>query len=147
MRSLVAGKRSCPVELGHHSSGIVDREECSIGHARDDLVRVTGPVAVASTSAPEYSAKCTDKSTPPQMGTTFNGFEATAGGQTLAIGLGFYNTVTYCLPCAGVAMPYPCVKPVTNQSFASVSGVVEPEYSASGMVYLQISPVSDADLP
>src|SRR5262245_20968623 len=111
-------------------------------------VHVTGsPMMVSSIAAMEFATTCTDKSMPPQNGTTFGGFETAGGGQTLAIGLGFYKTVTYCLPCNGVAMPYPCANPVTAQmSFTSVSGIVEPEYNSNGMVYLQVSPTTDTDL-
>jgi hypothetical protein len=28
-----------------------------------------------------------------------------------------------------------------------MSGIVEPEYNSNGMLYLQISPTSDTDLP
>lgn len=111
-------------------------------------VHVTGPFPVSSIAATEFSSSCTDKSMPVQTGTTFSGFEATSGSDTLAIGLGFYSTMTYCLPCAGVAKPYPCVNPVsTALHFSTVSGIVEPEYSSNGAVYLQVSPVTDADLP
>lgn len=110
-------------------------------------VHVTGgPVAVSSKTAMEFASTCTDKSMPPMTGATFNGFEAGTGTGTLAVGLGFYSTVTYCLPCTGVAMPYPCANPIATQSFTSVSGIVEPEYNANGMVYLQLSPTSDSDL-
>jgi hypothetical protein len=95
--------------------------------------------------AAEFASSCTDKSMPAQTGMTFGGFEA-GTGSVLAVGLGFYNTVTYCLPCANVAMPYPCTNAITTQSFTTVSGVVEPEYNANGMVYLQVSPTSDTDL-
>jgi hypothetical protein len=86
-------------------------------------------------------------SMPPKSGTTFGGFEANAGAAMLDVGLGFYKTVTFCLPCNGVPMPYPCANPVTNQTFSSLSGIVEPEYNSNGMVYLQISPTSDGDMP
>jgi len=58
-------------------------------------VHVTGTSFKAtSIAATEFSMSCSDKSMPPQMGTTFSGFEAASGGQTLAIGLSFYNTLT-----------------------------------------------------
>src|SRR5262249_52039025 len=71
-------------------------------------VHVTGTAKVTSITATEYTATCTDKSMPPQMGSTFGGAETLSGSSTLAVGFGFYDTVTYCLPCSGVAMPYPC---------------------------------------
>lgn len=104
-------------------------------------VTVTGPFTVSSTMAAEFSAACT--SSTGTAGTTYGGFEATGASQTLAVGLTFYKTVTYCLPDCG----YPCTNTVTNQTFTSISGVVEPEYNANGQVYLQISPTTDGDLP
>jgi hypothetical protein len=44
-------------------------------------------------------------------------------------------------------MPYPCTNPIATQSFQSISGIVEPNYNSNGMVYLEISPVNDTDLP
>src|SRR5262249_60801854 len=59
-------------------------------------VHVTGsPMMVSSIAAMEFATTCTDKSMPPQNGTTFGGFETAGGGQTLAIGLGFYQTSAY----------------------------------------------------
>jgi hypothetical protein len=104
-------------------------------------VTVTGPFTVSSTTAAEFSSTCT--SAMGSAGTTYTGFEATGGGQTLAVGLTFYKTVTYCLPDCG----FSCTNQVMDQTFTSVSGVVEPEYNANGQVYLQISPTVDGDLP
>jgi hypothetical protein len=113
---------------------------------KGSYVHVTGgPFAVSNKMAAEYASTCTDKSMPAQTGMTFGGFEA-GTGTVIAVGLGFYNTLTYCLPCANVAMPYPCANPVTTQSFTTVSGVVEPEYNSNGMVYLQVAPTTDTDL-
>ena len=110
-------------------------------------VKVASSATVSNKTAMEFAASCTDKSMPPQMGTTFSGFEATANSQTLAIGLSFYNTMTYCLPCTGVAMPYACNNAITNQAFTSIAGIVEPDYNSNGQVYLRLSPVTDGDLP
>lgn len=114
---------------------------------KGNYVKVTGSFPVSSKTATEFASTCQDKSMPPMMGTTYSGFEVSGGGQTLAIGLNYYNTLTYCLPCSGVAMPYPCSNAVTTQTFTSVTGVVEPNYNSNGMVYLEISPVNDTDLP
>jgi hypothetical protein len=104
-------------------------------------VHVTGgPFTVSSTTAAEFTATCTGSN--GSAGTAYDGFEASGGGQTLAVGLGFYNTVTYCLPSCG----YPCSNQITNQTFTNVSGIVEPEYNANGQVYLQVSPTVDGDL-
>jgi hypothetical protein len=105
-------------------------------------VKVTGPFTVSSVAANEFTAACTGSN--GSAGTTFSGFEATGGGQTLAVGLSFYKTMTFCLPDCG----YTCSNQVTaNESFSTVSGIVEPEYNANGQVYLQISPTTDGDLP
>jgi hypothetical protein len=111
-------------------------------------VRVMSSMPVSNKAATEFASTCTDKSMPAQMGATFNGFEVGSGANTLAVGLSFYSTVTYCLPCTGVAMPYACNNAIATQTFTSVTGIVEPEYnSTNGAVYLQISPATDNDLP
>ncbi|MDB4952785.1 MAG: hypothetical protein JWO36_354 [Myxococcales bacterium] len=109
-------------------------------------VHVTGAASytVSSVMAPEFMSTCTGMGSPGASGTTYNGFEATGGGQTLAIGLNFYHTLTYCLPCSA-AMPYPCANPVTNQAFSSVRGIPEPDYNGTA-VFMRLSPVVDADL-
>jgi hypothetical protein len=112
-------------------------------------VHLIGATTFTTTSitAAEFSATCTDRSSPPRTGATYFGFEATGAGQTLALGLGFYDTLTYCLPCTGVPLPYPCTNPITaSQTFHSIKGIVEPDYNANGMAYLALSPVVDADL-
>jgi hypothetical protein len=110
-------------------------------------VHVTGTsYSVTSVTPMEYTSTCTDKTMPPQTGTTYGGVELSAGSTMLDVGLNFYNTVTYCLPCTGVAMPYACSNPITTQTFTSLSGIVEPEYNSNGKVYLQVSPTSDTDL-
>ncbi|MBV8760335.1 MAG: hypothetical protein JO257_23790 [Deltaproteobacteria bacterium] len=105
-------------------------------------VHVTGgPFHVSTTTAAEFQAPCTGSN--GSAGTTYNGFEAMSTSQTLAIGINFYNTLTYCLPSCG----YPCTNPITNQTFTTVSGIVEPEYNGSNsQVYLQVSPPTDGDL-
>jgi hypothetical protein len=113
-------------------------------------VHVTGASVfqASSVTAAEFASSCVDMSTPPQTGTTYAGFELAGASQTLAMELSFYNTVTYCLPCSGVAMPYPCTNAVTaSEGFTSVRGIVEPGYNANGQVYLEISPTADADVP
>ena len=115
-------------------------------------IHVTGATTFTASNmaATEYAMTCTDKSTPTQTGATFGGFEATGGSQTLTIGLSFYKSLTKCLPCTGVAMPYPCVSPdllTANQTFSSIKGVVEPQYKYMGTdVFLQIAPVTNGDL-
>jgi hypothetical protein len=112
-------------------------------------VHVTGSSFKATSINPmEFAMTCTDMSTPPQTGATFGGFEATSGSTVLDVSLNFYKTVTYCLPCTGVAMPYPCTNAVTaNQTFTGLSGIVEPNYNSNGKVYLAVSPTTDTDMP
>jgi hypothetical protein len=104
-------------------------------------VRITpGPLPVSSITATEFATTCT--SSTGTAGTTFSGFEATGGGKTLAVGLRFYSTLTYCIPACG----YPCTNPVTNQNFKTIAGIVEPATNKNGSAYLEISPVQDTDL-
>jgi hypothetical protein len=112
-------------------------------------VHVTGASSwTASTvTASELTGTCTDQSMPPQTGMQYTGFEAAGASATLAVGLGFYDTLTYCLPCTGVPAPYPCNNPVTaSQTFPKLQGIVEPDFNANGAVYLRVSPVLDGDL-
>ncbi|MGE5181160.1 MAG: hypothetical protein ACM31C_03815 [Acidobacteriota bacterium] len=105
-------------------------------------VHVAAAVTVSSITAGEFAATCTDRSSPPQTGSTYAGFEAAAGGATLAVGLGFYDTLTYCLPCTGVPLPYPCANPVTaTEAFTSIAGIVEPDAG-----FTRLAPVIDGDL-
>jgi hypothetical protein len=100
-------------------------------------------LSVSNLMATEFEATCTSSGGVP--GTTYTGFEVTApgGSPTLAIGLTFDNTVTYCLPMCG----YPCSNPVATQVFTSVQGILEPSYNANGAIYLGVSPVQDSDIP
>jgi hypothetical protein len=112
-------------------------------------IHVTGAASwTASTVMPsEMTGTCSDQSMPPQTGSQYSGFEATGASETLAVGVGFHDTLTYCLPCTGVPMPYPCGNAVTaNQTFTTVRGIVEADYNSNGAVYLRISPVLDSDL-
>ncbi len=143
------GATMAPVAVSVTADVVAKAQQASTGADpyKGTYVKVSGTFPVSSKMAMEFASTCSDMSTPPMMGTTYNGFEVSGGGQTLAIGLNFYNTLTYCLPCAGVAMPYPCTNAVAAQSFTSVTGIVEPNYNANGAVYLEISPVNDTDLP
>jgi hypothetical protein len=115
-----------------------------------NYVQVTGTSMHASSiAASEFQATCSDMSVPPQTnGTTYDGFDMTAGSSTLSVGFTYYDTVTYCLPCTGVAMPYACTNPVTaSETFTGLSGIVEANWDSATMkVYLGISPTSDTDL-
>lgn len=122
-------------------------------------------VNVTNVMAGEYQATCSDMTMPtPLMGTTYDGFEAKAGSATLAVGLTFYSSVDWCIPCVGSAAgfnPYPCpdttsmypTQQVTGSTtFKGISGVVETESMAgsgsnTGTVYLQIAPTYDGDIP
>ncbi len=113
-------------------------------------VHLTGVTSFGSTNvaAQDFAATCTDQSMPPQTGATYNGFEATGAGSTIAVAFTFFNTITYCLPCTGVMKPYPCTNQVTGTStFSVVRGVVEPSFSTTaGTAFLQIQPTVDSDL-
>lgn len=138
-----SGQSMAPVAVDVSAATVAKAQLAAAGADpyKGAYVHVTGgPFMVSSTMASEFTSTCT--SSTGMAGTTYNGFEASGGGQTLAVGLTFYKTVTFCLPSCG----YPCTNPVTNQSFANISGIVEPEYNANGQVYLQISPTTDGDL-
>jgi hypothetical protein len=144
------GGSMAPVAIDASADAIAKAQLASPGADpyKGTYVHVTGSAkfTVSSVMPTEFMSTCTGMGTPGASGTTFSGFEATGGTQTLAVGLNFYNTLTYCLPCSA-AMPYPCNKPVTaNAMFSSVKGIVEPDYNKNGAVYLKISPVSDTDL-
>jgi hypothetical protein len=109
-----------------------------------ELVQVTtgGPFTVSSTMASEFTGTCTSMT--GMMGTQYYGFEISGGGKTIAVGTNFYQSLTYCIPACG----YPCTNPVTTQNFTSIEGIVEPSSnSTTNDVFLQIAPVSDAQLP
>jgi len=110
---------------------------------RGTYVHVTGSSFTASTvTPPELAGTCIDRSMPPQTGTQYSGFEASGGAATLAVGLGFHDTLTYCLPCTGVPLPYACNNAVTqNQVFTKLQGIVDANDG-----FVRISPVLDADL-
>jgi hypothetical protein len=144
------GQMMTPMAVTVDAATIAKDQLAATGAApyKGAYVKVSDSTMVSSVSPMEFASTCTDKSMPPKMGTTYGGFEATTGGKTLAVGLGFYNTVTFCLPCSGVPMPYPCTNAVaTTSMFSGISGIVEPEYNKNGQVYLQISPTADTDLP
>jgi hypothetical protein len=102
-------------------------------------VATGGPYHVTSTTAMEFQQSCTG---PSGAGTTYTGFETNNGTTTLAIGLAFYQTVTYCLPGC-----YTCSNQVTtSQSWSKISGIVEPASNTNGSIYLQLSPTADSDL-
>lgn len=145
------GQSSMPVAVSVTAATIDKTQLASVGARPYEgaYVQVNGAsFPVSTVTATDLTAACTDKSLPPQTGTTYTGFEVTNAGATIAVGLGFYNTVTYCLPCGGVALPYPCSNPViVGEMFTSLRGIVEPAYNANGQVYLQVSPITDTDAP
>src|SRR5262249_35703371 len=106
-------------------------------------VKVLGSFAVSNTMPPEFARSCTAA----DAGTTtrFGAFELTAAATTLAVGLGFFDSVGWCLsdPC------FACdaAKQISNQTFTTVQGIVEPAYGGSpAAVFIQISPVVPTDL-
>ena len=140
-----AGTTMTPTAVDVPAATLISTQATASGAAPYEgaYVHVTGgPFTVSNVAAAEYSATCT--STAGVAGTTFDGFEATSGGNTFDIGLTYYYNVTYCLPDCG----YACTNQVTaTEAFTSLSGIVEPESNATGgQVYLQISPTQDSDL-
>ncbi len=129
-------------------------DKAQLGSASDPYkgtyVHLTGATSFGSnnTAAQDFAATCTDQSTPPQTGATYDGFETNGGSATIAVSFAFFNTLTYCLPCTGVMNPYPCANPVTpTMTFTAVSGVVEPSFSTTaGTAFLQLQPTTNADL-
>lgn len=144
------GDTRAPVAV---DAAVADVAKAAVGAASDPYkgcyVHVTGAASwtASSVTASELAGTCTDQSMPPQTGTQYTGFEATGASATVAVGLGFYDTLTYCLPCTGVPAPYPCNNAVTaSQTFPKLQGIVEPDFNVNGAVYLRVSPVLDADL-
>lgn len=138
-----AGQTVAPVAMTVAASAVAkDQFGASSDPYKGAYVKVAagGPYPVSNVMATEFQASCT--SSTMVMGTTYSGFEVTNGTNTLAVGMGFYNTISYCIPACG----YPCVNQVTNQSFTSIAGIVEPTVG-NGTIYLGISPVADADVP
>ncbi len=119
-------------------------------------VTMTGSFTVSSVTASEFmntSYSCTTSgdggmsASAPQ----YFGFEMTDGTNTMAVGLGFYKSESYCLDSCFDSM---CTSATTaghmlvstGETFTGLTGVVEPA-SSSTESYLQVSPVVDMDLP
>jgi hypothetical protein len=99
-------------------------------------VKVSGSFTVSSVTPTEFKSTCNTSTT------TYGGFEASDGTSTLAVGLNFYQSVTYCLPGCTT-----CSNTVTkSQAFGEIAGIVEPSSNTDGAIYLGISPLSDSDL-
>jgi hypothetical protein len=110
-------------------------------------VKVTGPFTVTNVTPLEFERACTTTAGDAGAATTHGGFEATDSAQhVLAVALSFYKTTTYCM--SDICDPmYPCNNPISNQTFASITGVVEPDFnSGTNAAFLHIAPVTDADL-
>jgi hypothetical protein len=109
-----------------------------------ELVHLTGgPYTVASTMAPEFAATCMDMA--GMVHPNYYGFDLASGSTTIAVGTGFYNNLTYCIP---TMCGFTCSNPVTTQTFTSITGIVEPDAnSTANLVFMKISPVSDTQLP
>jgi hypothetical protein len=102
-------------------------------------VRVSaGTFSISSITPAEFVGTCPFG----DAGTSYSGALATGGGHTLALGLTFYQTVTWCVPGC-----FACTMPLSNQSFSQVAGIVEPDSNpTSGVIYLRLSPTLDSDL-
>jgi hypothetical protein len=142
------GDTMLPVAI---DAAATDVAKDALGAASDPYkgvyVHVAGSWTASSITPSEMAGTCTDQSMPPQTGSQFTGFEATSASTTLAVGLNFYDTLTYCLPCTGVPAPYPCNNTIAaSQTFPTLRGIVEPDFNANGSIYLRLSPVLDSDL-
>jgi hypothetical protein len=146
----ITSKTAAPVPTNVTAAMVAQDQYAAAGAKpyEGSFVNVEGTsFAVSNVTPTEFATSCTDMSTPPQNGTTYGGFVVTGSGVALAVGLTFYNTLSYCIPCTGVAMPYTCSTPVTMpRSFGLLRGIVEPAYNTNGSIYLQISPITDSDL-
>jgi len=95
-----------------------------------------GALAVSSAMAAEFATTCSDKSAPVQMGNHVLRLRAhrrwsdPRGRARLLQQRDVLPAVHGCRDAVA------CDKPVAAQSFSSVSGIVEPEYSKTGSVYL-----------
>lgn len=114
---------------------------------------------VATGTPTEFANTCTGMptGTPPVAGSgyTYDGVELTGGSTTLAVAFTFYSSFDGCTPCSAT-MPYACAAPTVGtvgevtagETFTDLKGVVEPEYvTTPAAVFLQISPVTDTDMP
>ena len=114
---------------------------------KGSYVRVVAAMTVASTSPREFQNACASGDAGASTAVRYVGFEAATGGTVLAVGLNFFQTVGFCLndPCPGASRT--CTNPITNQTFKTVQGVVEPHFeSTTGDTFLRLSPTVDADL-
>jgi hypothetical protein len=97
------------------------------------LVRLEGPIKVSNVTPAGLARDC-----PTGSGKQYDGFEVTAGGKTVNVGLGFYDTVKWCIPGCG----FTCDKPVPmGMDLQHVQGVIR---VMNGIV--RVDPVWESNL-
>jgi DNA/RNA endonuclease YhcR with UshA esterase domain len=80
------------------------------------LVKIEKPAKVTNVAPETMSRDCTTGT-----GKQYDGFEAQVDGKTINVGLGFYDTVGWCIAACG----FECKTPVTlGADYESVTGVV-----------------------
>jgi hypothetical protein len=109
---------------------------------RGTYVQITdGPFQVTNITPYEFHKQCTGSTM-----THYRGFEvASSGGTTLAVGLTFDKSLTFCLPdpCSTAA----CTN-VIDGGYSQVLGIVEADYDGMPtQAFLKVMPTDDLDLP
>jgi hypothetical protein len=106
------------------------------------LVRLAGPMSATNVTAPQFSVACSGSGSNPDAGAAnvqYRGFEVTAGTTVVNIGLGFFDTLSYCLPGCGFA----CNDEVkVDDGFDSLQGVAR---VVDGFV--RVDPPTKEDMP
>jgi hypothetical protein len=167
-----AGRTMMPVATSVQAS-VVAKDQVMADAYKGMYVELSGSFRVAEIKASEFERECTPTSTSTPIDASTSdasgrdagtrdaasptdaaaaavehlGFELDMGGARIAIGLNFYESLTYCLAesCPGVT--HQCTNAITNQTFSRVQGVVEPDFNSdTGEAFLKVSPVTDSDL-
>jgi hypothetical protein len=104
------------------------------------LVRLAGPLTATNVTAPQFSAACSGGNGDAGAGSVqYRGFEVTIGHAVVNVGLGFFDTLHYCLPGCGFA----CNDEVkAGDGFDSIQGVAR---VLDGFV--RVDPATNEDMP
>jgi hypothetical protein len=136
-----SGTTMAPVAVSVTAAALADSQQTLSPSLASAYVHLAGPIHVSNVTASKFA------STTGCSGgmTAYLGFDATAGSTTLAIGLGFPASVTYCLPgCTGATCAAPQLV-TTGETFSSLAGIVS--LSPASTSFVRVDPTSDADLP
>jgi hypothetical protein len=140
------GAMSTPAAMPVAASDVAHDQVTQARYAGVYVQVTDGPFHVSSLTPLEFErAMCPSTGPDANTGAYYQGFEVqNTAGTTLAIAASFYESLTYCLSGC-----FTCSNPITNnQTFQTITGVVEPQSdSDTGQIYLQISPVTDGDIP